>query len=302
MNYKTITIFGGTGFLGRYVVNKLCKENYIIKIVSTNPQKGAFLKPCGSVGQVNCVYGNIRDYNSVKENIKDSQIVINLVGILYKKGKNNFSNVHAIGAEYIAKACTEENIERLIHISALGIDKPSGSVYARSKLNGEKAVHNAYPNAIILRPSIIFGPEDNFINKFAFITKISPIVPLIGNGKAKFQPIYVEDVADSIAACLNNKNSCGKIYELGGNEIYSFRELLQLIINIVGKKRFILPLPTPMVKLVAIFLSLFPITPIITNDQIKLLKVDNILSANSLKIGDLGIKPRGLKATIESYL
>ncbi len=301
MSHKIVTIFGGSGFLGRYVVKQLSDAGYRIKIVSLNPYQGRYLKPAGTTGQINIVYGNIRNVQSVKANVKGSDIVINLVGILHSRGKKGFSSTHARGAEYLAKACAEEGVERLVHVSALGIDKPSGSRYARSKLNGEKAILNAYSNATILRPSIIFGQEDNFFNKFAFMTRYLPFLPLIGGGKTLFQPIYVDDVATAIIRCLQSPATQGHIYELGGPTIYSFKQLMQLVLRYTGKKRLLLPIPYVFASLISVLMSVMSQPPL-SHDQVKLLKVNNIVSSDMPGLKDLGIEPKPLEAIVPYYI
>lgn len=301
MKNPIVTIFGGSGFLGRYVVKTLCDAGYRIKVISLNPRSGEYLKPSGTIAQVNSIYGNICQIESVRHAIKGSDLVINLVGILNAHGKEGFSNIHAKGAENIAKVCSEESVKRLIHISALGVDKPSGSLYARSKLNGERAVLNAYPHATILRPAVIFGHEDNFFNLFAKLSHFLPVIPLIGGGKTKFQPVYAQDVADAIYQCIKRPETTAKIYELGGPNIYSFKELLAYILTITNRKRCFLPLPFALASVIGLFCKYLP-TPVITYDQVKLLKFDNVVNPTLSGFKDLGIDPQPLEGIVPFYL
>jgi NADH dehydrogenase len=227
--------------------------------------------------------------------------VINLAGILFESGKQSFSTVQTTGAEKLAHMARAAGVEVFIQMSALGVEKASGSRYASSKLMGEKAVQTAFPTATILRPSIVFGEEDNFFNQFATIAGFSPVLPLIGGGTTKFQPVYVDDVAKAIEAALSNKNMRGKIYELGGPKIYSFKEILQFITTTIYKPRCLTTLPYGLANIVGFFNELLP-RPMITRDQIKLLKQDNIVSANTLTFADIGITPQNVEAIVPHYL
>lgn len=304
MKDRVITVFGGSGFVGQYVVKYLAKQGALINVASRRPERADFLRTAGQVGQITLTYTNITNEEVLRTIIANSDVVINLVGILFEKNYQKFSTIHAQSAERIAKLCNEYHIERLIHMSALGVDENGHSLYARTKHNGEKAVLNAYPDATIIRPSIIFGTEDNFFNQFARIASFSPFLPLIGGGHTKFQPVYVGDVAQAIIAILNQDDSKGLIYELGGPEIYSFRELLQHMLSITHQRALFLPLPTPLASFLATFLELLP-TPPITRDQVKLLEHDNVV--NPIKPGmshfeDLAIHPTMLESITPSYL
>lgn len=300
-NQPLVTIFGGSGFLGGYVVRRLAKSGVRIKIVSLNTEYGEKLKTAGCVGQICAVYGNIKDPESIKKAVQGSDIVINLVGILFSKRKGGFMTIHSQGAEYIAKAAKEAGARSLVHISALSVDKGSGSLYARSKRMGEEAVLAAFPEATILRPSIIFGQEDNFINLFARLACISPFLPLIGGGKTRFQPVYVDDVAKAILASITLESARGKIIQLGGPKIYSFREIIEFILKSIGKKRILVTWPFALARINAMFLEMFP-NPVITPDQIKLLKVDNIVDDKAFKFKDLGIEPNSMEVVMPKFL
>lgn len=303
MKQRIITVIGGSGFLGQYVVKELAKTGATIRVASRHPDSALHLKTAGSVGQIVLTPVNIHDEESLKQAVEGSWAVINLVGVLYSKGKQNFSAVHAQGAERLAKIAKQAGCTRLIHISALGIDKSPKSRYARSKLMGEKAVLAAFPEATIIRPSIMIGAEDNFFNKFAQIAAISPFIPLIGGGDIVFQPVYVADVAKAINVALLNPDTQGRIIELGGPTCYSFKKLMQLLLKQIHKKRILLPLPFPVASFIATFLEIFP-SPILTRDQVQLLKTDNIVGdkENILKFPDLGIEPVSIEMVLPDYL
>lgn len=301
MSQQVVTIFGGSGFLGRYIVQELAEKGYRIKVATRFPDDSLFLKPSGTVGQIAPIFADIRDADSINKAIKGSDIVINAIGILYEKGKQRFAKVHAQGAEAIAKAAKKEGVTKLIHISALGVDQPSKSKYARTKHDGEKAVLKAFKDATILRPSVVFGPEDNFFNMFASLARFLPALPLIGGGKTKFQPVYAGDIAKAVVAAIKNDKAQGKTYELGGPEILDFKEIMQYVLRETKQCRFLVPLPFSVASLEAFFLEFFP-KPLLTRDQVKLLKVDNVVSKKAKGFKDLGIEPTALDAIVPEYL
>jgi NADH dehydrogenase len=298
----TITIFGGNGFIGNYLVKELASTGARIKIVTRNPEVNDELKVCGAVGQITLIYGDITSFKDIEANIKGSTYVINLVGIFHEKGKNTFNNIHVQAAKNIALSCFNNNVKRLIHVSALGIDRNFNSKYASSKLEGEREALRIFPNSVAVRPSVVFGPEDNFINLFNRISRLSPILPLIGGGETRFQPVYVLDVAKAIAKCLTleDEKICGKIIELGGSKTYSLRDIYQLILRFTKRKRILLSLPYSLAKVMAFFLGLLP-SPLLTLDQVELLKTDNVLK-NSNALEDLNITPTNMEAIISRYL
>lgn len=298
---QNIVIFGGSGFVGRYVVQRLAKLGHSINVVSRSPEDNIAAKPAGPVGQISFTSGSITNEDDIKKTIKNTDIVINLVGILYSKRKQSFAAVHARGAEHVAMYAKEAGVKRFIQMSALGVDKKSVSYYARSKLAGEEAVLAAFKNATIIRPSVIFGEEDNFFNLFAAMSSISPFLPLIGGGKTKFQPVYVCDVADAIVSILESPDSKGKIYELGGPEILTFKQVLQYILSVTCRKRLLLPIPFVFAKLQAFFLEFLPVPPL-TRDQVNLLKTDNVVSKKALTLSDLNITPTPVDAVVPHYL
>jgi NADH dehydrogenase len=301
MEQRVVTILGGTGFLGHYVVQQLAKAGYRIRVVSRNPDAGQDLITYGDVGQIALLPGNITEPASYSGALKGSYAVINLVGILYEKGKQRFSEIHSLGAEKLAVAAKEAGAARFIHISALGVENECGSGYARSKILGERAVISAFPEATIIRPGIMFGAEDNFYNKFAKMAQISPLLPLIGGGKTLFQPVYVADVAAAIVVCLEKSETKGQTYELGGPDIYSFRQIMEYILAVTGKRRLLVPVPFGLAYLLGRFAEFYP-KPILTRDQVKILKHDNNVNPTAKSFALLGIKPTAVEIVAPEYL
>ena len=297
MDTKLVTIFGGTGFLGRNTVRALAKAGWRIRVACRQPNMGFFLRPMGQVGQIALVKCNIADADQVAAAVRGSDAIVNLVGLLY----GDFETAHITGAENIAKAAAQAGVKALVHVSALGADSESRSHYAQTKAEGETRVREAFPAATIMRPSIVFGPEDGFFNKFAELARFFPALPLIGGGKTRFQPVFVGDVADAIATALDSTNARGRTYELGGPTIYSFRDLLQIVLKETERKRALVPLPFALASLKAFFLQLAP-KPLLTPDQVTLLKSDNVVSATALGLSDLGITPTTVEAEVPAYL
>lgn len=301
----TVTVFGGSGFIGRHLVQQLARAGYQVRVAVRRPDLAGFLQPLGGVSQITAVKADLRDEPSIKEAIKGADYVVNLVGILAEGGGQNFNNIHVHGARLVAIAAREANVKQLVHVSALGADPASKSKYARSKAHGEDAVLNMEPTAIILRPSVVFGPEDEFFNRFASIMSVSPVVPLFA-GKTKFQPIYVGDLAAAIVAALDGKGEEGAIYELGGPQIISMRAIHEDIKRITGRNTALLPLPLIFARGIAIFTAILP-NPPVTSDQIKLLKKDNIVSPEAIEehrtLKDLSpLNPRSVAAIVPNYL
>ncbi len=301
MEHKIVTIFGGSGFVGRYVVKHLAKQGYGVQIVSRDPERANYLKTAGSVGQIVLTSADIYDEAAIDTLLKRTDLVINLTGILYQRGKQTFTKVHHDGPAMLAKLAKKRGVEHIVHVSALGVNKAKDSNYARSKFDGEKAIKKAFPDATILRPSVIFGPEDNFFNMFANMFRFMPFVPLIGGGHTKFQPVYVCDVAEAIATTLGNKKCFGKTYELGGPEIYEMKEIYRFILRTIKRRRLMLYVPFFAAKIKAFFLQLLP-SPLLTIDQVRLLKYDNIVDKKALTLHDLGIRPRTIEAIVPKYL
>ena len=298
MNTNLVTVFGGSGFLGRHTVRALARAGWRIKVATRHPNRGFFLKPLGSVGQIDFVKCDVADADSVAHAVMGANAVVNLTGILFEKGQT-FEDVQAEGAAHIAQAAAAAGVGALVHVSAIGADADSDAHYALTKAKGELAVREAFPHAVILRPSVIFGPEDGFFNKFAAMARFMPGLPLIGGGKTRFQPVFVGDVAQAILAAIARQD--GRTYELGGPTIYTFKELMQLILRETGRKRLLMSLPFAIASLQAMVLQLLP-NPLLTMDQVRLLKKDNVVSPTAAGISDLGITPTSAEAVIPSYL
>ena len=300
-----VTVFGGSGFLGRHVVRALAKRDYRIRVAVRRPELAGHLQPVGRVGQIHAVQANLRYPASVAAAMRDSEVAINLVGILTESGRQTFDAVQGTGAETIAKAAAAVSA-RMVHVSAIGADAESASGYARAKAAGEQAVLAAVPGASILRPSVVFGPEDDFTNRFAGLAKVSPFLPLIGGGTTRLQPVYVGDVAQAVADAVEGKTKPGAIYELGGPEILTMREIMEFILEVTERKRLLLPLPFGLAKLQAALLQFAPGALKLTPDQVELLQSDNVVSeaakAAGLTLQGLGITPDSLEAIAPQYL
>jgi uncharacterized protein YbjT (DUF2867 family) len=303
-NDTLITVFGGSGFLGRHLVRALAKRHYRIRVAVRRPDLAGHLQPLGRVGQIHAVQANVRHTGSVEAAVRNADIVINLVGILYERGRQRFETVQAFGAEQVALAAANHGAQ-MIHVSAIGADENSSSGYARAKSVGEQAVLSAKPDATVFRPSIMFGPEDDFFNKFAAMARLLPALPLIGGGETKFQPVFVGDVAEAIARAVDGKANPGTTYEVGGPEVRSFKELMEYVLEVTERRRLLLPIPFALAKLKAMFLQYLP-TPLLTPDQVELLRSDNVVSAAASSEGrnliGLGIEPTAMEVVVPSYL
>ncbi|MGZ5802995.1 MAG: complex I NDUFA9 subunit family protein [Xanthobacteraceae bacterium] len=299
-----VTVIGGSGFLGRNVVRALAQRGYRIRVAVRRPDLAGHLQPLGRVGQIMPVQANLRYPESLAAAAHDASVVINLVGILYERGRQRFDTVQAVGAEAAAQAATAHGA-RYIHVSAIGADEHSTSAYARSKAWGEQRALAAAPGAVIFRPSILFGPDDDFFNRFAALARLSPMLPLVGGGHMRFQPVAATDVAEAIALAVDGKARAGTIYELGGPKIFSFKELLQYVLHTTGRHRALVPLPFFAAKLQAAFLQFMP-KPLLTPDQVELLKTDNVVSDDAIREGRtfaaFGITPMGIESIVPSYL
>jgi len=300
-----VTVFGGSGFLGRHVVRALCKRDYRIRIAVRRPELAGHLQPIGKVGQIHAVQTNLRYPASVEAAMRGSSVAINLVGVLTEAGAQTFDAVQAKGAETVAKAAQAAG-SRMVHVSAIGADEKSPSHYARAKAAGEKAVLSAVPSATIMRPSVVFGPEDQFTNRFAALARISPMLPLIGGGVTRMQPVYVGDVATAVADAVDGKAKAGATYELGGPEVLTMREIMEIIMKITGRDRALVSLPFGLAKLQALFLQFAPGPLKLTPDQVALLRSDNVVSeaakAAGLTLEGLGITPDSMEAIAPQYL
>lgn len=308
---NVVTVFGGSGFIGRYVVREIAKTGARVRVAVRRPESAGFVKPMGDVGQIVPMATNIRDDASVAGAVDGADTVINCVGILFPEGKQTFDSLQAEGAGRVAAAANAAGAERLIQISAIGANAASESAYARSKAAGEVLVTEAFSGAIIIRPSVVFGPEDEFFNKFAAIARLAPALPLIGGGQTLFQPVYAGDVAHAVAAAAQNANSAGTVYELGGPRIYSFKELMEIMLAEIGRKRPLVPIPffaasihagaMEIASIVPSAMGIGPTTPF-TRDQVTLLKQDNVVSGNFRGLEDLAIDPTTVETILPTYL
>ena len=300
-----VTVFGGSGFLGRHVVRALLKRGWRVRAAVRRPDLAGHLQPLGMVGWVQPVQANLRYRWTVDRAVHGADAVVNLVAIMAQSGRQRFEAVNVFGARAIAEATRAAGIGRLVHVSAIGADKDSPSDYARTKAVGEAAVFETVPQAVVMRPSIMFGPEDNFFNRFAAMARVLPALPLIGGGHTRFQPAFVGDVARAIADAVEGKVKQGTVYELGGPEVKTFRECLELILRETDRKRLLVPLPFALASFAAHILQLLP-KPLLTVDQVRLLKVDNVVSEAAVREGrdfaGLGIDPTSLAAILPSYL
>lgn len=301
MQGKLVTVFGASGFIGRNIVRELAKRGARVNAVCRDVEKAKFLKPMGVVGQVTPMRADVTDAGAIARAVNGASIVINLVGILHQSGRNTFDAVQGTAPGLIAKAAKDAGAEALVHVSAIGADANSSSKYARSKAEGEQAVRAAFPEAVILRPSVLFGANDSFFNKFAALALISPVLPLIGGGTTKFQPVYVDDVADAVIAALESPAAKGQTYELGGPEIYSFRELMEMVLKETNRKAKLINLPFWGASIQATVMELLP-SPMLTRDQVELLKSDNVVAAGAKTLADLGVKATPVEVILPTYL
>lgn len=311
MNAKLAVVFGGSGFVGRNVVRELARRGWRVRVAVRRPHLAQFLRPMGAVGQIQLKQANIRHRPSLAEALEGADAAVNLVGILRQSGKQRFNAVQGVGPGMLAELAAEAGARAFVHLSAIGADPEAQSLYARSKGEGERAVREAFPKATILRPSIVFGPEDDFFNRFAAMAASLPPLaplPLIGGGKTKFQPVYVDDVADAVCAALIGPHAQGRIYELGGPRVYTFKELMALMLDETGRKRALMPVPfwiSSMIGLMSEIAALAPfVEPPLTRDQVKLLKNDNVVD-NSGAVGtlaELENNPHTVESILPSYM
>lgn len=301
MRDKIVTIVGGTGFIGRYVVRLLASRGYVVRVIARNPDNALHLKTAGDVGQVALLKGDLAKPESLQGKLDGSWAVVNLVGILYENSRQNFAALHTIGAEKLSQLAHHLGAERFVHMSSLGVDKVVKSKYARTKSMGEKTVLTAFPHATILRPSVVFGAEDQFYNNFAGMARVLPALPLIGGGLTRFQPVYVQDVARAVLAALELPDTHGRTYELGGPAIYSFKEILTYICNTIGYSPLLVNMPFGLMGFMAGFAEFLP-NPPITRDQVTMLEMDNVLSPGAHKLAELGITPTAVEAVVPHYL
>jgi NADH dehydrogenase len=299
-----VTVYGGSGFLGRHVVRALAKRHYRIRVACRRPELTGHLQPLGRVGQIHAVQANLRHAESVDAAARDADAVVNLVGILTETGRQTFGAVQRSGAQAVAQAAAAHGA-RMVQVSAIGADSNSQSGYARSKAEGEAAVLAAVPSAVIVRPSIIFGPEDTFFNRFAAMARMLPALPLIGGGLTRFQPVFAGDVASAIADAVEGKAKPGTTYELGGPEVLTFKQLMQFTLDTIERRRALVSLPFPLASLMASVLQFVPGAPL-TPDQVEMLRTDNVVSDGAQHEGRtltaFGIAPESIAAIVPTYL
>ncbi|WP_416898774.1 MAG: complex I NDUFA9 subunit family protein [Minwuia sp.] len=301
MRGKRVVVFGGSGFIGRYLVRRLAHEGALVTVAVRDPEGAQFLKPMGDVGQITPLYANIRKPKTLERALQHAEAVVNLVGVLHQ-GNQAFAGAHALGAKNIAEKAAELGIETFVQVSAIGADAASDSLYARTKAAGEKVVMDAIPTATILRPSVVFGPEDDFLNRFGAMARLVPVLPLVGGGETRFQPVYVGDVADAIMAALSREDARGKTYELGGPRVLSFREVLEFILAETRRRALLVPLPFAAALPLGAVMQFLP-NPPLTLDQVKQLGHDNVVSDGAPGLAELGISaPTPMQAIAPSYL
>ena len=301
MRNRRSAVLGGSGFIGRYVVKRLAARGEVVAVGCRNAEAAKFLKPMGDVGQIMPLNVAIGDETLLPAFLAGNDALVNCVGILRESGSQTFELAHHTGPARLARFAREAGVERFVHISAIGADPRSSSAYARTKAAGERAVRDAFPTVTILRPSVVFGPEDQFFNRFAAMAMISPVLPLIGGGETRFQPVYVGDVADAVVKCLEDPTTAGRVYELGGPKIYTFREVLELLLHEIHRKRWFIDLPFALAAFQAKLMSILP-NPPLTPDQVELLKGDNIVSSGAMTLASLAIAPTAAEVILPTYL
>lgn len=298
---QLVTVFGGSGFLGRNIVRALAKAGWRIRVAVRRPNAAYFLPPMGQVGQIQMVKCDVREDAAVAEAIAGAQAAVNLVGILAQRGQQRYAAIHIDAAERIARLAKEAKVARLIHVSALGADAKAPARYFKSKAEGEARVRAAFPKATILRPSIVFGPDDNFFNRFAALARFLPVLPLFGGGRTRFQPVFVGDVAEAVVRVLDDAKTAGKTYELGGPEVMTFKQVMQLVLKETGRRRLLLPLPFFFGRIQGAVLQFLPFK-LLTLDQVRMLQTDTVVGEGALGLKELGITPTAAEAILPAYL
>ncbi len=298
MESRIVTVFGGSGFIGRYVVRRLAAADWVVRVAVRDTDSALFLKVAGDPGQVVPFPADVTDDASVARAVAGADAVINLVGILYQRGRRTFQRLHVDAAAAIAKAARAAGAGRLVQMSALGADLDSPAEYARTKAAGEKAAAEAFPGATIIRPSVVFGPEDDFLNRFAMMARIMPVLPVF---PTRFQPVWVGDVAEAFFRVVDDPATAGSTYELGGPQVVTFRELMQLILHETARRCLLLPIPMALAEAEAFFLEKLPVPPL-TRDQVKLLGSDSVVAPGALTLHDLGIEATAMEAVVPAYL
>lgn len=303
---QLVTIYGGSGFVGRYIARRMATEGWRVRVACRRPNEAMHVKPYGVVGQVEPVFCNIRDDASVRAVMHGVDAVVNCVGTFDARGRNNFEAVQAEGAERIARIAAEEGVGRVVHISAIGADGQSDSDYARTKAEGEEGVLRHRPDAVILRPSVVFGPEDQFFNRFAKMTRLGPVLPVIG-AETRFQPVYVDDLARAAVLGALGRADAG-VYEIGGPEVKTFRELMVTMLTVIQRRRMVLNIPFWLARIMAGGFALGSmmtgglVKPLVTPDQVRALRLDNVVADGARTLADLGIEPTAIEAVVPEYL
>jgi uncharacterized protein YbjT (DUF2867 family) len=302
MTSHRVTVLGASGFIGRYIVRDLARGGSVIAACCRHASGAGFLRTMGDVGQIATFSADFTDERALAAVIAGADTVVNAVGILYERGKQRFDTVHRQGPAQVAALAKSAGVKRLVHFSALSADPNSSSAYGRSKAAGEAAVRAAFPGATILRPSLVFGPEDDFFNRFAAMARFAPALPLIGGGHTKFQPVYVGDVADALAAVLTRDDTQGKTYDVAGPAVFTLRQLFELILRVTERKRLLLPVPFGLATIEAFFLEWWPTAPPLTRDQVRMLRHDSVAKPGAPGLAELGITPKALELVLPSYL
>ncbi|WP_372781701.1 complex I NDUFA9 subunit family protein [Phenylobacterium sp.] len=299
-----VTVFGGSGFIGAQAVRQLAKAGWRIRVAVRNPAAAYAMRLHGDVGQIDIVQANVRNAPSLRRALSGATAAVNLVAVMHESGRQGFQALHVMGAQNVATAAKAEGVSRLVQVSALGADAASESKYARTKAEGEAAARAVYPDAVVVRPSVVFGPEDDFFNRFAAMAQVSPVLPLIGGGHTRFQPVFVGDVSKALARLASAPEAAGRTYELGGPAVFTFRQLMELMLAEIDKRRFLAPVPWPVAGLIGAVgdLAGAVIAPPLTSDQVTLLKTDNVVSGGCPGLAELGITPTTLEAVLPSYL
>ncbi|HLJ65564.1 MAG TPA: complex I NDUFA9 subunit family protein [Stellaceae bacterium] len=302
MDTLRVAVIGGSGFIGRHIVQHLAERGAVITVLARAATHAGYLVPMGDVGQIALVNADIDDTEVIDAAFQGVHAVVNATGILFERGRQTFARIHAEGPDRLARLAAKAGIRHFVHLSAIGADQASDSAYARSKAMGEKAVRDACPQAVILRPSLVFGPEDQFFNRFARLASLLPALPLIGGGATRFQPVYVADIAKAVMAALERADATGKIFELGGPGIYSFKALMEILLHEIRRKRLLIPLPWSLAMLQASLLEWLPGTPPLTRDQVKLLRHDNVVAPGMPGFPELGLPQTSLELILPTYL
>jgi NADH dehydrogenase len=299
-----VTVFGGSGFIGAQAVRQLAKAGWRIRVAVRNPNLAYRMRLQGDVGQIDLVQANIRNRASVQRALEGATAAVNLVGVLYETGRQDFQAIHAQGAQTVAEAAREQGVARLVQMSALGANANSTAKYARTKAEGELAARAVYPDAVVVRPSIVFGQDDQFFNRFAAMATVSPALPLIGGGRTRFQPVFVGDVGKALAAVTEAAAAAGQTYELGGPAVFNFRELMEMMLAQIGRRRLLAPVPFPAAALLGAAGDLVAgvVPPPITSDQVRLLRTDNVASGRHPGLAELGVAATTLEAVMPTYL